>query len=261
MKFVAYETNCISNYFTGSANSLNESSSCSKITNSQCSFDSNQSVVGSSNTDRDLEFRANESDVDIISNPSQSSIEVLDPNVVQSASRKTSEERRISQIPNLQTIDDDISQTQSFIEREFKQLWAERQGETTTTTTTATAVEPKAKTLAQVQLTESSSSGSVTDSICTTYEQQGKEQTQEEKSREATTKAEDIILHNMLMAESTVSRNHNNNNNIEVASANSNGQLKHAEDASLSSVFGGELDRDLEIHSHINHRNFVNLQS
>lgn len=203
--------------------------------------------MGSSNIDRDLEFRANESDVDIISNPSQSSIEVLDPNIVQSASRKTSEERRISQIPNLQTIDDDLSQSQSFIEREFKQLLAERQQAKTTTSTTstpATTMEPKTKTLAQVQLTESSSSGSVTDSICTTYEQQGK-QTQDEKSRETTSKAEDIILHNMLMGESTVSRNHNNNNNIEVASANANGHLKQAEDAGLTSVIGGEWECDL----------------
>lgn len=221
---------------SGSANSLNESSSCSKISNSQCSFDSNVSVVGSTNTDRDLEFRANESDVDIISNPSQSSIEVLDPNVVQSSSRKTSEERRISQIPNLQIIDDDFSQTQSFIDREFQQLLAEQQG-ITMTATVATVAEPKPKALAQVQLTESSSSGSVTDSICTTYEQQAGKQTQEEKPREATTKnAEDIVLHNMLMAQS----NNNNNNQIEVTSSNSNGHLKQAEDAGISNLFGGK---------------------
>lgn len=222
---------------SGSANSLNESSSCSKISNSQCSFDSNVSVVGSTNTDRDLEFRANESDVDIISNPSQSSIEVLDPNVVQSSSRKTSEERRISQIPNLQIIDDDFSQTQSFIDREFQQLLAEQQG-ITMTATVATVAEPKPKALAQVQLTESSSSGSVTDSICTTYEQQAGKQTQEEKPREATTKnAEDIVLHNMLMAQSN---NNNNNNQIEVTSSNSNGHLKQAEDAGISNLFGGK---------------------
>lgn len=221
---------------SGSANSLNESSSCSKISNSQCSFDSNVSVVGSTNTDRDLEFRANESDVDIISNPSQSSIEVLDPNVVQSSSRKTSEERRISQIPNLQIIDDDFSQTQSFIDREFQQLLAEQQG-ITMTATVATVAEPKPKALAQVQLTESSSSGSVTDSICTTYEQQAGKQTQEEKPREATIKnAEDIVLHNMLMAQS----NNNNNNQIEVTSSNSNGHLKQAEDAGISNLFGGK---------------------
>ncbi|KAH8281398.1 hypothetical protein KR054_000301 [Drosophila jambulina] len=139
-----------------SANSLNESSSCSKISNSQNSFDSNQSVVGSSNTDRDLEFRANESDVDIISNPSQSSIEVLDPNCVQSASRKTSMEPQ----------PDAMVQSQSFIEREFAQLRAEQ------APPAAPAVPPA---VAHIQLTESSSSGSVTDSICTSYEQQSKD--------------------------------------------------------------------------------------
>ncbi|XP_022228812.2 serine/threonine-protein kinase 11-interacting protein isoform X2 [Drosophila obscura] len=161
------ETNSI-----GSANSLNESSSCSKITNSQSSFDSNQSVVGSSNTDRDLEFRANESDVDIISNPSQSSIEVLDPNCVQSASRKTSEDRRISQLPHLQALHDE---TQSFIEREFgQQMRLEEAAAASAAAAAAAAVSPPLPppAVAQVQLTESSSSGSVTDSICTTYEHQ-----------------------------------------------------------------------------------------
>ncbi|XP_017063010.2 serine/threonine-protein kinase 11-interacting protein isoform X2 [Drosophila eugracilis] len=164
-------TNKEENNSIGSANSLNESSSCSKITNSQSSFDSNQSVVGSSNTDRDLEFRANESDVDIISNPSQSSIEVLDPNYVQSASRKTSEERRISQLPHLETIGDEIKQSKSFIEREFGQLLAEQAQPTVPAATAATV--PSTPSVSQVPLTESSSSGSVTDSICTTYEQQG----------------------------------------------------------------------------------------
>ncbi|XP_064553544.1 uncharacterized protein LOC135438914 isoform X3 [Drosophila montana] len=233
------------NQSIGSANSLNESSSCSKITNSQCSFDSNQSVVGSSNTERDLEFRANESDVDIISNPSQSSIEVLDPNCVQSASRKTSEERRISQIPNLQTIDDQQSQTQSFIEREFGQLLAEQARAQTLSTLAAIAnvdATAKAKALAHVQLTESSSSGSVTDSICTTYEQQAKHQPAEKAQRQATDDA--IILHNMLLAESGGSTSHqhiNNNNNYEVTAANGHHETKHlktAEDAGLSSMFG-----------------------
>ncbi|XP_034474830.1 serine/threonine-protein kinase 11-interacting protein isoform X2 [Drosophila innubila] len=231
------------NQSIGSANSLNESSSCSKITNSQCSFDSNQSVVGSSNTDRDLEFRANESDVDIISNPSQSSIEVLDPNCVQSASRKTSEERRISQTPNLETIDDDVSQTHSFMEREFGQILAARTKPSTEESLISTTNEdtmPKAKALAHVQLTESSSSGSVTDSICTTYEQQGKQQQSQEKIQ-ASTSSESDALHNMLIAESSGSSshtdNHNNNNNV-LTGVNSNGQLKMAEDAGLSSVFG-----------------------
>ncbi|XP_023174986.2 serine/threonine-protein kinase 11-interacting protein isoform X2 [Drosophila hydei] len=224
----------------GSANSLNESSSCSKITNSQCSFDSNQSVVGSSNTDRDLEFRANESDVDIISNPSQSSIEVLDPSCAQSASRKTSEERRISQMPNLQTIDDDLSQSQNFIEREQTRLIFETDTAAATTTMDTTA---KSKALAHVQLTESSSSGSVTDSICTTYEQQAKQQTPDKAQKQPT---EDVnILQNLLMAESGGSSSHihnnNNNNYKEVAAANGHHESKHiktAEDPLLSHMFG-----------------------
>ncbi|XP_061396733.1 dynein axonemal assembly factor 1 homolog [Musca vetustissima] len=177
-----------------SATSLNESS-CSKITttNSESSFNSNQSLVGSSNTDRDLDFKTNgESDIDIISNPSQSSIEVLD----QFSSRKTSEERRISHIPNLETIDDQ-SYTQTFLEREFDNMinYARRDKpeEYPVETMTATKEEEKQQenpseeekeniktkktstsTLIQQNLTESSSSGSVTDSICTAYEQQGK---------------------------------------------------------------------------------------
>ncbi|KPU73709.1 uncharacterized protein Dana_GF15590, isoform B [Drosophila ananassae] len=161
-----------------SANSLNDSSSCSKITNSRSSFDSNQSVVGSSNTDRDLEFRANESDVDIISNPSQSSIEVLDPNFVQSGSRKASEERRLSQLLDLAPPSDAVRQTQNFMEREVDQLLAERSTTQPGTPSTADTVLEAAPPVAQVQLTESSSSGSVTDSICTSYEQQGKDKLQ-----------------------------------------------------------------------------------
>ncbi|XP_070855556.1 serine/threonine-protein kinase 11-interacting protein isoform X1 [Drosophila suzukii] len=144
----------------GSGNSLNESSSCSKITNSQSSFDSNQSVVGSSNTDRDIEFRANESDVDIISNPSQSSIEVIDPNYAQSTSRKTSEECHLSY---LETISDEKGQSKRFLDRKFGLIQAE-QGQPAARVSLA---------VSQVPLTESSSSGSITDSICTTYEQLG----------------------------------------------------------------------------------------
>ncbi|XP_017859865.1 PREDICTED: uncharacterized protein LOC108611635 isoform X1 [Drosophila arizonae] len=226
-----------------SANSLNESSSCSKITNSQCSFDSNQSVVGSSNTERDLEFRANESDVDIISNPSQSSIEVLDPSCAHSASRKTSEERRISQMPNLQTIDDDLSQSQSFIEHEALVEQARLNFEampTAATTTLDTTV--KSKAMAQIQLTESSSSGSVTDSICTTYEQQAKQPTTDKPQKQPTDDA--VILQNMLLSESggsTTHPQHNNNNYNEVTAANGHSettQLKTAEDAHLSIMFG-----------------------
>ncbi|XP_073823890.1 uncharacterized protein isoform X2 [Musca autumnalis] len=195
---VADDTNSI-----GSATSLNESS-CSKITttNSESSFNSNQSLVGSSNTDRDLDFKTNgESDIDIISNPSQSSIEVLD----QFSSRKTSEERRICHIPNLETIDDQ-SYTQTFLEREFDNMInyarkdkPEEYPEAITVPAKESPQQPTAltdvaqqqqqhqdeqqdvktkksstTTLLQQNLTESSSSGSVTDSICTAYEQQGK---------------------------------------------------------------------------------------
>ncbi|XP_043662110.1 serine/threonine-protein kinase 11-interacting protein isoform X1 [Drosophila teissieri] len=201
----------------GSANSLNESSSCSKITNSQSSFDSNQSVVGSSNTDRDLEFRANESDVDIISNPSQSSIEVLDPNYVQSASRKTSEERRISQLPHLETIRDELAKSKSFIEREFGQLLAEQAQPTTPSG--AAPLAPAKSAVSHVPLTESSSSGSVTDSICTTYEQQGNDAPQN--------------LQNSLLTESS-------NSQVSGSDADSNSRLKTAEEVSLlpfASVF------------------------
>ncbi|XP_017120519.1 serine/threonine-protein kinase 11-interacting protein isoform X1 [Drosophila elegans] len=191
-----------------SANSLNESSSCSKITNSQ-----SQSLVGSSNTDRDLEFRANESDVDIISNPSQSSIEVLDPNCVQSGSRKTSEERRISQLPHLETIDDEIGQTKSFIDREFGPLLAEQAQPTASAAAAAASSAAKPSSMPQIPLTESSSSGSVTDSICTTYEQQGLD-------------ASHIHMTNSLLTESAGSQ-------ISSAEADSNSHLKRAEEASL----------------------------
>ncbi|XP_017041284.1 serine/threonine-protein kinase 11-interacting protein isoform X2 [Drosophila ficusphila] len=198
----------------GSANSLNESSSCSKITNSQSSFDSNQSVVGSSNTERDIEFRANESDVDIISNPSQSSIEVLDPNCVLSNSRKTSEERRISQLPHLETISDEIVQSKNFIEREFHQLLAE-QGQAAIPAAPA----PATSSVSHLPLTESSSSGSVTDSICTTYEQQGMDPQQTLPSSQLTKSAESHISN---------------------SDADKNNSLKKAKDSSLlpfASVF------------------------
>lgn len=156
-------------YFSvGSAGSINESSSCSKISNNG-SFDSNQSVAGSSTSERDrdpdvhLSSRFNaESDVEILSNPSQSSIEVLDSS--KNSSRKHSEERKISHVPSLETITDHSS---------FK-------GETVVEAGIALGAEEKTRGhLAEkkdlirqtfLNLTESSSSGSITDSICTAYE-------------------------------------------------------------------------------------------
>ncbi|XP_037731171.1 serine/threonine-protein kinase 11-interacting protein-like isoform X2 [Drosophila subpulchrella] len=183
----------------GSGNSLSESSSCSKITNSQSSFDSNQSVVGSSNTDRDIEFRANESDVDIISNPSQSSIEVIDPNYAQSTSRKTLEERHLS---HLETISDEKGQSKRFLDRKFDLIQAE-QGQTAA---------PVSLSVSQVPLTESSSSGSITDSICTTYEQLGIDGP--------------TSLSNLLLSESL-------NSQISSSNTDSISRLKRADEVSL----------------------------
>nr|XP_014090535.2 uncharacterized protein LOC106617692 isoform X2 [Bactrocera oleae] len=213
----------------GSANSLNESSSCSKITNSQNSFDSNQSVVGSSNTERQQEFTGESSDVDIISNPSQSSIEVLD----QHTSRKASEERRLAQHMSALEENNDLSYTQSFIEREFgntaiaavleNQIVEDKQRKITTTTP-PTKADPHAEALrvnsnppvaqtvtpalansAHVQLIESSSSGSVTDSVCTAYEQQQQQELLQKTSSSdelLSKSAEQAILRNLLAAES-----------------------------------------------------------
>ncbi|XP_055852436.1 uncharacterized protein LOC129916475 isoform X2 [Episyrphus balteatus] len=142
-----------------SINSLNESSSCSKISHSQGSFDSNQSVVGSSAADRENDFKSNcESDVDIISNPSQSSIEVIDHI---HTSRKNSEDRRISQSSNLEIITDCFNYSECQEDAKFLQSDKNKIVEETKNKIPSE----------QILLTESSSSGSVTDSVCTTYDQ------------------------------------------------------------------------------------------
>uniref|UniRef100_A0A6B2EBJ3 Putative leucine-rich repeat protein n=1 Tax=Phlebotomus kandelakii TaxID=1109342 RepID=A0A6B2EBJ3_9DIPT len=143
----------------GSAGSINESSSCSKISTNG-SFDSNQSVAGSSTSERDRDPDVHlssrcadraDSDVEILSNPSQSSIEVLDSS--KSSSRKHSEERKISQVPSLETITDHSSVRES--EEKVRGSLAEKKDLIRQTF---------------LNLTESSSSGSITDSICTAYE-------------------------------------------------------------------------------------------
>ncbi|XP_036345886.1 uncharacterized protein LOC118755144 isoform X2 [Rhagoletis pomonella] len=257
-----------------SANSLNESSSCSKITNSQNSFDSNQSVVGSSNTERLQEFNGDESsDVDIISNPSQSSIEVLDHN----ASRKASEERRLAHMTPLEPIYD-FSYTQSFIEREFGNTataamlenqakvgknTTENAASSTTTTTTTVAAEPATMTsssavapvtnaasigvLTHLQLIESSSSGSVTDSVCTAYEQQQHQQLLKKtpSADELLSKsAEKMILKNLLAAESVATlaeRSFTSEQTLpkeNEANGVTNGHATKKEDSKVSSIFG-----------------------
>lgn len=61
---------------------MKDSSSCSQISRTDSSFDSNRSIAGSTNSERDKDvdlLRADlESDIEVLSNPSQSSIEVLD---------------------------------------------------------------------------------------------------------------------------------------------------------------------------------------
>lgn len=162
----------------GSATSLNESSSCSKISKSQSSFDSNQSVAGSSNCDRDADFRFNrngDSDIEILSNPSQSSIGIIDS--IQS-SRKHSEERRLSQTEGLDVTASEYIANLQLLSGAAQAILVNQQTSTQDLASNADnnavdSVEREIKThLSGVQrLTESSSSGSVTDgSICTTYE-------------------------------------------------------------------------------------------
>lgn len=155
---------------TGSAHSSNGSSSCSKISKSNSSCDSNRSVAGSSERDSDSGCTG-DSDVEILSNPSQSSIEVLEYN----ATRKNSEERRLSDtcIPSSMMLSLD-----SMADRINRMMVGER---TDVEQANIGALDRKTV-LSQAHLTESSSSGSVTDSICTSYEQSSSNSPQMTKS-------------------------------------------------------------------------------
>lgn len=151
---------------------MKDSSSCSQISRTDSSFDSNRSVAGSSNSERDKDVDLLkvdlESDIEVLSNPSQSSIEVLD--------RKHSEERRISQVPSLDTIEDDSvnqSNLSTTITASYEEAGAAEVATEAITEKKSEEVMLKSKTLLGIQnvnLTESSSSGSVTDSVCTAYE-------------------------------------------------------------------------------------------
>lgn len=181
--------------------------------------------MGSSNTDRDLDFKRNgESDVDIISNPSQSSIEVLD----QCNGRKTYDERRtISHAPNLETIDDQ-SYKQTFLEREFDNMinfankdkirtedCLQTEQELPSTKKTNMTTKKSSSAIVHNNLTESSSSGSVTDSVCTAYEQKAENISQKQTVTE------------FLQKEKNAKSN--------VRSA------KKEESTGLSSIFGGKF--------------------
>lgn len=112
---------------------MNESSLCSKISHSQGSFDSTQSA-----TDKENNSKTNcDSDVDVISNPSQSSIEVLDQ---MQTSTKNSEDEDANSLGNLKISKIEVNKSET------------------------------AKASEQVLLIESSSSGSITDSVCTMYD-------------------------------------------------------------------------------------------
>lgn len=131
-KLLTFESESSMQEIIGSNNSLNESSLSSKISQTQGSFNSSQSA-----TDREINSKTHcDSDVDVISNPSQSSIEVLDE--IQTSLKNSEDEDATSQ-ENLKTSRVEVKNSEKTIPSE------------------------------QVHLIESSSSGSITDSVCTTY--------------------------------------------------------------------------------------------
>ncbi|XP_058455943.1 uncharacterized protein LOC131433132 isoform X2 [Malaya genurostris] len=223
-----------------SAGSLNDSSSCSRISQPSSSCDSNRSVAGSTNSerDRDVDLLANESDIEILSNPSQSSIEVLDRGF--HPSRKHSEERKIFPLPELdRTNDENFNLSTTLINQEtstndliakvtetFKQAIKvedtsnnapiQSDNELNSMLKPNNVLQHKKAVLTSANLTESSSSGSVTDSVCTAYEsnQDQKQSTISEESSDndkakndhrmdknvssASTKGENSVISTML---------------------------------------------------------------
>lgn len=119
----------------------------------ESAFDSNQSVAGSS-----VEVLSEcSSQASHVSQASQSSIEVLD--------RKPSEERRISQAPSLDTIEDDALKSEIHEETLVAVEDAMKK---------SAELKPKVlMSIGNINLTESSSSGSVCESVVTAYEQNG----------------------------------------------------------------------------------------
>ncbi|XP_058820320.1 uncharacterized protein LOC131682671 isoform X2 [Topomyia yanbarensis] len=217
-----------------SVGSLNDSSSCSRISQPSSSCDSNRSVAGSTNSerDRDVDLLGNESDIEILSNPSQSSIEVLDRGF--HPSRKHSEERKTLQLPELDTTNDDsfnmsttlISQETSTndliakvseafnkaIDKEDTPLIAPLQSDNEANSTpkpNQSVLQHKKAFLVTANLTESSSSGSVTDSVCTAYEsnQDQKQSTTSEESVDSDKAKKDHQSENVVTSPSTKGEN------------------------------------------------------
>lgn len=131
-----------------------------------------------------------------MSHESQSSIEVLDNH----GSRKPSEERRISTAPSLDTIDDDghknetstlemtLTEEEKEEERKFEEL-----------------DKPKViLSIGNVNLTESSSSGSVCESVCTAYEQNGRKKSSIEESKSSLSPLESIFKTSSMLLSKTV---------------------------------------------------------
>lgn len=147
----------------------------------ESAFDSNQSVAGSS-----VEVLS-ECSSSQISHTSQSSIEVID--------RKPSEERRISTAPSLDTIDDDGDKN-AILEETLTAVTEEKPS--------SELEKPKVViNIGNVNLTESSSSGSVCESVCTAYEQNGKKKSSSDEPKNA---LEGIFKTSSLLLSKTVAK-------------------------------------------------------
>uniref|UniRef100_A0A182SGH1 Serine/threonine-protein kinase 11-interacting protein n=1 Tax=Anopheles maculatus TaxID=74869 RepID=A0A182SGH1_9DIPT len=243
-----------------SSESFNDSSSVSRISHPGSSCDSNQSVAGSTNSerDRDADLLGNESDIEVLSNPSQSSIEVLDRG-------KASEERRI---PGLETINDssvdsmrqdptsgdsrdreDVSvsiQTKldASLDETLKQTFGgtvkesvkddDTMAKSANVAKLQTSHANKKAFLTNVNLTESSSSGSVTDSVCTAYE--SSQGISSDGSALKHNTAKESVLGEQAHPQDQSMEDHKEAN--EPVPANSGGTSK-ADSSMLTSVLGG----------------------
>lgn len=198
------------------ASSFNENFSQSKLSSSysQSSFDSNQSLIGSTSNAHDLDnyfasrFGAPpESDIEVLSNPSISSIEVLERFSRQSSRKQSDDLRSLlqtqlyvqhqqhfnrsndgSESPSLDMLIKSTSNSDiEEILDEPHTIDAEIEHITITQTdgddgkmiasndedaVNEMLLKPRKPILTGMNLTESSSSGSVTDSVCTAYENQ-----------------------------------------------------------------------------------------
>lgn len=151
-------------------------------------------MAGSSNCDRDADS------IEILSNPSQSSIGIIDS--IQS-SRKHSEERRLSQTEGLDVTASEYINNLQILNGAAQAILVNQQtstldlADTSVVSHTDDGAEREKKTgLSGVHLTESSSSGSVTDgSICTAYEQAHSDANNSEVSSNKTTSPVNEKLH------------------------------------------------------------------